>query len=259
MGARPGETQNHDDKYDSHNRNQELRNLSMWRRVNQPAPQSQPIRLTSGDDAVDENAPDIVEFGKVKHLRYPLALLNQLEVVNPKNGARLKENAQVKFDEMLKAAASYKAIYDESGRLVQGDPRAPQGIHLFARYGFRDLETQERAWNHAEGNSPSMKARSAAPPHYSEHHTGLAVDINWRDGAITEGSPAHNWLIANAGKYGFVNSFPRGNAQGIKPEPWHWRFQGDCDSREVFKQARERFGPPETEEEREAWSHCDAE
>jgi D-alanyl-D-alanine carboxypeptidase len=213
----------------------------MWSRFNAAAPRPQPIRFVSADEA-REALPET----KLGHQKYRVAPRSQLKVVNPKNGARLKEPAALAFTEMVKAAASYR-----------GDD-APNGIHLFARYGFRSFETQQQLWEKAKGKTPEAKAKSVAPPDYSEHHTGYAVDINWTSGAITEGSAAHTWLMNHAQAYGFVNSFSKGNAQGVKNEPWHWRYEGDCESREVFKPARERFGPPQTEAERAAWTACNA-
>ena len=68
-----------------------------------------------------------------------------------------------------------------------------------------------------------------APPGYSEHHSGRAVDI------CTPGSPpletefeqteAFSWLCAHAGDYGFSLSYPRDNPQGYLYEPWHWCYQ----------------------------------
>jgi D-alanyl-D-alanine carboxypeptidase len=65
-----------------------------------------------------------------------------------------------------------------------------------------------------------------APPGYSEHHSGRAIDIAT---AVTpplseafENTAAYAWLCANAGGFGFVLSFPRGNPWGYCFEPWHW-------------------------------------
>jgi D-alanyl-D-alanine carboxypeptidase len=47
-------------------------------------------------------------------------------------------------------------------------------------------------------------------------------------GAASSGfdlTPEHTWLLNNAQKYGFVMSYPKGNAYYIY-EPWHWRYVG---------------------------------
>lgn len=69
----------------------------------------------------------------------------------------------------------------------------------------------------------------SAPPGYSEHHTGRAVDINTPGCEATEepfeNTEAFRWLTAHASGFGFTLSYPRGNALGFIYEPWHWYFQ----------------------------------
>jgi zinc D-Ala-D-Ala carboxypeptidase len=68
----------------------------------------------------------------------------------------------------------------------------------------------------------------SAPPGFSEHHTGCAVDIN-TPGCVAREEPFENtdafrWLTANAHRFGFTLSYPRGNRFGFIYEPWHWLF-----------------------------------
>ena len=64
---------------------------------------------------------------------------------------------------------------------------------------------------------------------YSEHQLGTAVDFDVKEnnGAFEkfETTPTYAWLLKNAYKYGFVISYPQGNAY-YQFEPWHWRFVG---------------------------------
>ncbi len=70
--------------------------------------------------------------------------------------------------------------------------------------------------------------RINAPPGYSEHHSGQAVDIGTTDCAALdeafEQTAAFAWLNGNAARFGFALSYPRGNPQGFLYEPWHWCF-----------------------------------
>lgn len=75
----------------------------------------------------------------------------------------------------------------------------------------------------------------SAPPGYSEHHTGCAVDIN-TPGCIATEEPfehteAFRWLQIHASRFGFYLSYPRGNAFGFIYEPWHWCFQRSAHTR----------------------------
>jgi D-alanyl-D-alanine carboxypeptidase len=68
----------------------------------------------------------------------------------------------------------------------------------------------------------------SAPPGYSEHHSGRAVDVT-SEGLPPlevefEGSAAFGWLSDHARGFGFFLSFPRQNRFGYAYEPWHWCF-----------------------------------
>ena len=69
----------------------------------------------------------------------------------------------------------------------------------------------------------------SAPPGYSEHHSGCAIDINTPGCAPTEeefdATDAFAWLTGHAGHFGFTLSYPRNNALGFIYEPWHWFFR----------------------------------
>lgn len=64
---------------------------------------------------------------------------------------------------------------------------------------------------------------------YSEHQLGTALDFttaqlgaDFTSFAETQG---YKWLTENAHRYGFILSYPQGNAY-YQYEPWHWRFVG---------------------------------
>jgi D-alanyl-D-alanine carboxypeptidase len=65
-----------------------------------------------------------------------------------------------------------------------------------------------------------------APPGYSEHHTGRAVDLSTPGERPLEiefaGSSAFRWLRRNATRFAFVLSYPENNPHGYQYEPWHW-------------------------------------
>ncbi len=71
----------------------------------------------------------------------------------------------------------------------------------------------------------------AQKPGYSEHHTGLAMDIstyiNGVMGTFT-GENEYAWVHENAHKYGFVLRYPSGKEDitGISYESWHFRYVG---------------------------------
>ncbi|HVW71719.1 MAG TPA: D-alanyl-D-alanine carboxypeptidase family protein [Candidatus Paceibacterota bacterium] len=64
---------------------------------------------------------------------------------------------------------------------------------------------------------------------YSEHQLGTAVDFTTPslNGGLDgfDKTDAYTWLTKNAYRYGFILSYPEGNAY-YEYEPWHWRFVG---------------------------------
>lgn len=119
-----------------------------------------------------------------------------------------------------------------------------EGINIKVVSGYRSSHYQiqvfRRKFNGKYPTEEQMKARLkySAPSGYSEHHTGLAVDINETEEWFKD-SPAYPWLLEHAQEFGFENSFPEDNAQGLGFEPWHWRYIGvNGENKGIFKDAR---------------------
>ena len=79
--------------------------------------------------------------------------------------------------------------------------------------------------------------RYSAMPGYSEHQTGLAIDItnertNRSIGSWFNDTPQASWLYENAYKYGFILRYPEGKEDITKYsyEPWHIRYVGNIAS-----------------------------
>lgn len=108
-----------------------------------------------------------------------------------------------------------------------------QGIDIILLSGFRSVERQrfliEEIVQKKSQTLEQVLTRLAAPG-YSEHHTGRALDIATPDDPYLEErfeqSQAFQWLLKNAGEFGFRLSFPRNNKHGLIYEPWHWYFAG---------------------------------
>jgi zinc D-Ala-D-Ala carboxypeptidase len=132
---------------------------------------------------------------------------------------------------------------DILGRARHLEPRAAQqwaamraaatgdGIELLLVSAFRGVDYQRAIFDQklAQGIALDDILRVNAAPGYSEHHTGRAVDIATRGcPPLTEAfetTDAFTWLTANAGRFGFEMSYPRGNPYGIAYEPWHWAIR----------------------------------
>jgi D-alanyl-D-alanine carboxypeptidase len=100
--------------------------------------------------------------------------------------------------------------------------------------GYRSYSTQKavhadavRKWGLIDGE------KLAARPGFSEHQTGLAVDIyepkqGCRIRVCFGTTKAGAWVKKNAWKYGFIIRYPDGETPttGYQYEPWHLRFLG---------------------------------
>jgi zinc D-Ala-D-Ala carboxypeptidase len=175
-------------------------------------------RQAQGPMALPQAASDGTLFG---HHPYPEAARNQLAEIE---GVKLRPAA-------LKA---FRAMQHEA---------LAAGVRLVPLSGFRSVKLQQDLYFgvKAERNqSLRERAKVSAPPGYSEHHTGYALDIGdgdrpWTNVAVGfDLTPAFLWLQTHANQFHFELSFPRGNAQGVSYEPWHWRFVGDPESLKLF-------------------------
>jgi D-alanyl-D-alanine carboxypeptidase len=107
---------------------------------------------------------------------------------------------------------------------------ARDGVSLVIVSAFRSVERQAEIVRRklASGMSIDQVLSASAPPGYSEHHTGRAVDISTpgvRPLEVEFGqTPAFAWLQQHASGHGFRLSYPAGNSQGYQYEPWHWCF-----------------------------------
>lgn len=106
-----------------------------------------------------------------------------------------------------------------------------QGIPLALVSAYRSVERQREiiAAKLALGQTITEILTSVAPPGYSEHHTGRAIDIGTSEEAaleeVFETTDSYQWLNQHARSFGFVMSYPRNNPEGFVFEPWHWCYQ----------------------------------
>ena len=173
-----------------------------------------------------ETSSKIEKFG-ITHYRYEDCELSQLVKVD---GFRIRKDCAEAFKEMKKSAKRDGIRI----KVVSGYRSSHYQIQVFRRK-FKD-----RKGNYLYPTDEQMKARLtySAPSGYSEHHTGLAVDINETEDWFKD-SPAYDWLLNNASGFGFELSFPENNVQGLGFEPWHWRYIGlKGENKQIFADAR---------------------
>ena len=124
-----------------------------------------------------------------------------------------------------------------------------EGVNLVFLSGYRSIKLQEEIFyslKSIRNQNASERARVSAPPGYSEHSTGFAIDIgdaNYRETDFEvefENTDAFRWLKMNAAKYHFKLSFKKNNGH-INYEPWHWRYEGSIEALKVFETSNRGF------------------
>ena len=109
------------------------------------------------------------------------------------------------------------------------DYQAQSGAQLKVISAYRSYNVQVSTYNGWVSRLGQAQAdRQSARPGFSEHQTGLAVDINTGSDQGFGATPAGMWLAANAYKYGFIVRYPDGleSVTGYEYEPWHVRYIG---------------------------------
>lgn len=95
---------------------------------------------------------------------------------------------------------------------------------LFMLDSYRSYEDQERVY-------ASKGSEIATIPGHSEHHTGLAFDLELYINGKTadfDGTGDYKWVHDNCYKYGYILRYPHDKTEvtEISYEPWHFRYVG---------------------------------
>ncbi|MGB3206393.1 MAG: M15 family metallopeptidase [Crinalium sp.] len=195
------------------------------------APQKSSLNSSTSDQSTPEpspnatNSPDPTLLG---HFAYQAAPTSELESITPGGNFKLRKAAAKQYQAMVAAARA-------------------SGVIIVPISGFRTIAEQQHLFFDVKaqrGQLATERAEVSAPPGYSEHHTGYALDIGDGNAPATnlsqkfENTKAFKWMDKNAARFNFELSFPKGNPQGVSYEPWHWRFIGDRNSLETFYKAK---------------------
>ena len=129
------------------------------------------------------------------------------------NGGKLKSEVNDAFCDLV------EALWAETGlHLVNISPYRSYSLQssLYARYSARD--------------GAAAADRYSAHAGYSEHQTGLALDVSVPGGTLNgfKKSKQFEWMRDNAHRFGFILRYGEGMEYitGYKFEPWHYRYVG---------------------------------
>ena len=169
-----------------------------------------------------------------------LPVQNPLILVNKANP--LPDDYEVDLHWLSNGTCAVSSLIYEplSEMLTDG---SSEGLQFVVASGYRDVETQQQLLDEdieADMQNEGMSWQEAydketmetMPPGYSEHSTGLAVDLVAQDYQILDGgqeqTPENQWLQENCSRYGFILRYPEGKeaVTDIHYESWHFRYVG---------------------------------
>lgn len=109
---------------------------------------------------------------------------------------------------------------------------------------YRSFDQQESLKSTYTTTYGSGANAFSADQGYSEHQLGTTVDFGTTQvtGAYMsfEKTSAFVWLQKNAHEYGFILSYPKGNAY-YQYEPWHWRFVGENLAEDLYDDGKQFY------------------
>ena len=91
---------------------------------------------------------------------------------------------------------------------------------------INDYLKKNKEWS--TGRARSAALHTVAEPGYSEHHLGLAIDINVPGAFSFKGTKQCTWLHEHCWEYGFIIRYPEDKEKitGYTAEAWHIRYVG---------------------------------
>lgn len=168
----------------------------------------------------DTSPADDTQLNMLVNKRYYLT-----EDYNPEDMITLKLEYATKDSQMRQEAA------DAFAKLCEG-VRENEGMRIYASSTYRDYAYQVDLYDgYVASMGQEATDKKAARPGYSEHQTGLTVDVaSSTGGQLSKFNDAkeYPWLRDNSYRYGFILRYPQGKEiiTGYSFESWHYRYLG---------------------------------
>ena len=158
-----------------------------------------------------------------KEERIPDNYEDSLELINVKNvwndEIKIEKRTYLKFIELKKELEK-------------------ENVYIEIESVYRSVKEQQELWDSwIKEKGLDYVKKTVAVPGYSEHHTGLAIDICIRKNNklifINEEMFKEEEIFSKIHKklylFGFILRYPKGkeNITGYSYEPWHLRYIGD--------------------------------
>jgi len=127
-----------------------------------------------------------------------------------------------------------KEAYDAFIEMSKACEKDGLGIYINSAYRSYDdqVETQEfyRKWY-----GDSYVEKYVSKPGFSEHQTGLAIDVASKTNKTFASSKEYKWMLENSYKYGYIIRYEKKyeHMTLFRAEPWHYRYVGKKLAKEI--------------------------
>lgn len=129
-------------------------------------------------------------------------------------------------------------VYDAFKKMANDAKKENLNIRIISAY--RSYDYQKNLYNnYLKNDTQEVVDTYSARPGFSEHQTGLAIDI---DNIVLSYDKFHltqefGWMKNNCYKYGFILRYDidKENITGYKYEPWHYRYVGIKISEYIYR------------------------
>ena len=150
----------------------------------------------------------------------------------PENLTPLSVHAGASGTQLSKEAADAMEEWAAGGKAV--------GVSFYASSSYRSYDSQTALYdNYVFLHGQEQADRESARPGFSEHQTGLTVDVTAvgdEDKDFSETS-AFIWASANCMDYGWILRYPENKEDitGYEYESWHYRYVGKELAQALYK------------------------
>ncbi|MBR4726877.1 MAG: M15 family metallopeptidase [Clostridia bacterium] len=202
---------------------------------------------TSSGDETTASVTDHSETAAVTTAAYAL---DYLVLVNKQHKLPDDWEANVRLEDSVNRygetyqveTTALKAFYELQKDLLEND-----GVIIELDSTYRSVKRQQEIWDEFEAEKGLEYAQKyVAVPGYSEHHTGLAIDICIEKDGVqiydNDEMIAEREIFAvihsKLADHGFILRYPEGkdDITGYSYEPWHFRYVGVDAAKEIAAQ-----------------------
>ena len=190
-----------------------------------PAPDGSPVSVLEGDVPMLVNKDNPVPSGEF-FVPADMVQLNK-ELSSKLVTIKYKKTRDVKVAvEALKAMLE-AAKADGIGKWqISAGYRSWDDQVNMLNSKVRSYQKSHKDWSSSKARRAAL--RTVAEPGCSEHHLGLAFDVNKKGASSFAGTKQSKWLNEHCWEYGFIIRYQKEKEKitGFEAEPWHIRYVG---------------------------------